>query len=110
MAHRALLIFLLSLTSPAPGSGYWGFKDSHSPGRSSFRAPPATWQSDWAAVSEVFSPAPPAKLDVKWTESQLVEPGETVPVTVMTSRPTQLRWNSERGALYTIMLLDAGIS
>jgi len=61
-------------------------------------------------VSKVFSPAPPAKLDVKWSNSQLVQPGDTVPVTVMTSRPSNLRWTSERGALYTLMLLDAGIS
>ena len=61
-------------------------------------------------MSEVFSPPPPAKLDVKWRNSDLVEPGETVPVTVMTDRPSNLRWTTERGALYTIMLLDAGIS
>ena len=61
-------------------------------------------------MSQVFSPAPPAKLDVKWSNSQLVQPGDTVPVTVMTSRPSNLRWTSERGALYTLMLLDAGIS
>ena len=58
----------------------------------------------------MFSPPPPAKLDVKWENSDLVQPGETVPVTVMTDRPSNLRWTTERGALYTIMLLDAGIS
>lgn len=70
----------------------------------------SAWQSDWSSVSSVFSPAPPSKLDVKWKNSQLVQPGDTVPVTVMTSRPSNLRWTSERGVLYTLMLLDAGIS
>jgi len=61
-------------------------------------------------VSAVFSPAPPAKLDVKWESSDLVQPGETLPVTVMTDPPSNLRWTTERGARYTLMLLDAGIS
>ena len=69
---------------------------------------PVGWNSDWAAVSEVFSPAPPSKLDIKWENSRLVKPGDTIPVTVMEERPTQLRWTAERGALYTVMLLDAG--
>ena len=58
----------------------------------------------------MFSPAPPSKLDIKWENSRYVEAGDTVPVTVMTDRPTQLRWRAERGALYTVMLLDAGLS
>ena len=56
----------------------------------------------------MFSPAPPTKLDIKWENSRYVKPGDTVPVTVMGDRPTQLRWRAERGALYTVMLLDAG--
>ena len=39
-----------------------------------------------------------------------MEPGDTIPVTVMEDRPTQLRWRAERGALYTVMLMDAGMS
>ena len=68
------------------------------------------WLSDWSAVDKVFSPAPPSKLDIKWPTSRYIKPGDTVPVTVMTERPTSLRWNSEYGSLYTLMLLDAGIS
>ena len=63
------------------------------------------WASDWAAVSSVFRPAPPSRLEVRWRNSKLVQPGDTVPVTVMTSRPSSLRWSSERGALYSLMLL-----
>ena len=50
-----------------------------------------------------------SKLDIKWENSRYVKPGDTVPVTVMTSRPANLKWASERGALYTLMLLDGGI-
>ena len=56
----------------------------------------------------MFSPAPPSKLDIKWEKSQYVKPGDRIPVTVMGDRPSQLRWQAERGALYTVMLLDAG--
>ena len=66
------------------------------------------WSSDWEAVSSVFSPAPASKLDVRWRNSGLVQAGDTVPVTVMTDRPVSMRWGSEYGALYTVMLLDAG--
>ena len=57
----------------------------------------------------MFSPAPPSKLDIKWENSRYVQPGDRIPVTVMGDRPTQLRWRAERGALYTVMLLDAGL-
>jgi len=71
---------------------------------------PQSWSSDWESVSSVFSPAPSKKLDVRWRNSGLVEAGDTVPVTVMTDKPVGMRWGSEYGALYTVMLLDAGIS
>ena len=67
------------------------------------------WNADWEAVSDVLSPAPPSKLDIKWENSRYVQPGDRIPVTVMGDRPTQLRWRAERGALYTVMLLDAGL-
>ena len=66
------------------------------------------WDDDWEKVSSVFSPSPPSKLDIKWENSRLVRPGDRIPVTVMEERPTQLRWTAERGALYTVMLMDAG--
>ena len=47
-------------------------------------------------------------MDVRWRNSGLVEAGDTVPVTVMTDKPVGMRWGSEYGALYTVMLLDAG--
>merc|ERR550532_1276291 len=105
MALKALLVILLLETASGHGFGSWSsgyhhFQNSgYSYGRSSFRSTPATWLSDWAVVSDVFSPAPPAKLDVKWRDSRLVSPGDSIPVTVMTSKPTNLRWTSERGAL-----------
>jgi hypothetical protein len=74
------------------------------------RALPQGWAEDWQKLSEVFSPAPTSKLDVKWENSRLISPGDTIPVTVMGEKPARLRWDSERGALYTVMLLDAGIS
>ena len=38
-----------------------------------------------------------------------MSPGDSVASSAMTERPASLRWSSERGALYTLMLLDAGI-
>jgi len=66
--------------------------------------------SDWKAVDDVFSPAPSSKLEVNWEASSLIEPGDIIPVTAMTERPSNMQWNTERGALYTVMVLDAGIS
>ena len=92
---------------------YFHFKSprySYYPTRTaaSFRTPRG-WDADWEAVSDVLSPAPPSKLDIKWENSRYVKPGDRIPVTVMGDRPSQLRWQAERGALYTVMLLDAGV-
>ena len=65
--------------------------------------------SDFQAISEVFSPAPATKAELRWAESREVEPGDVIPVNVMTEVPTSLTWPVERGALYTVMLLDGGI-
>ena len=35
-----------------------------------------------------------------------MSPGDSVASSAMTERPASLRWSSERGALYTLMLLD----
>ena len=64
---------------------------------------------DFEAISEVFSPAPATKAGLRWAESRAVEPGDVIPVSVMGAAPTSLTWPAERGALYTVMLLDAGI-
>ena len=64
---------------------------------------------DFQAISEVFSPAPATKAELRWAESREVEPGDVIPVNVMTEVPTSLTWPVERGALYTVMLLDGGI-
>ena len=65
--------------------------------------------SDFQAISEVFSPGPATKAELRWAESRAVEPGDVIPVNVMTEPPSSLTWPAERGALYTVMLLDAGI-
>ena len=65
--------------------------------------------SDFQAISEVFSPAPATKAGLRWAESRDVEPGDVIPVNVMGEAPTSLTWPVERGALDTVMLLDAGI-
>ena len=57
----------------------------------------------------MFSPGPATKAELRWAESRAVEPGDVIPVNVMTNAPTSLTWPAERGALYTVMLLDAGI-
>ena len=65
--------------------------------------------SDFQAISEVFSPGPATKAELRWAESRAVQPGDVIPVNVMTEAPSVLTWPAERGALYTVMLLDAGI-
>ena len=57
----------------------------------------------------MFRPAPATKAGLRWAESRDVEPGDVIPVNVMGEAPTSLTWPVERGALYTVMLLDAGI-
>ena len=61
-------------------------------------------------MAEVFSPAPPFRADIRWSESRAVEAGDMVPTSAMEDRPSVMSWPHERGALYTVMILDAGIS
>ena len=58
---------------------------------------------------EEFVPvAPSNKLVVEWPNNVTIEPGQYANVEWMTTRP-KLKWETERGALYTVLLLDAGI-
>ena len=66
------------------------------------------WDSDWAPVADVFSPAPASKLEIQWPHTREVSPGASVGSGAMTRPPVSLRWNTEPGALYTLMLLDEG--
>ena len=67
------------------------------------------WDTEWEPVSGVFSPAPASKLEIKWPHTRKVSPGASVGSGAMMERPAILRWNSEPGALYTLMVLDGGI-
>ena len=71
--------------------------------------PCSEWDSDWEPVSAVFSPAPASPLEIQWPHSRQVSPGASLGSGAMTQRPDSLRWNTEPGALYTLMLLDGGI-
>merc|ERR1712079_89560 len=106
MMVRTLLL-VISIHTTLSHYGYFYYKYSKF-GRS--QPLPESWSSDWERVSSVFSPAPASRLDVRWRNSRLVLAGDTVPVTVMTDRPEGMIWGTEYGALYTVMLLDAGIS
>ena len=65
--------------------------------------------SDFQPISDVFSPAPASRAELRWAESRAVDPGDVIPVNVMTDAPSSLTWPAERGALYTVMMMDAGI-
>merc|ERR1712079_71233 len=106
MMVRTLLL-VISIHTTLSHGGYFYYKYSKF-GRSQPLS--ESWSSDWERVSSVFSPAPASRLDVRWRNSRLVLAGDTVPVTFMTDRPEGMRWGTEYGALYTVMLLDAGIS
>merc|ERR1712110_494604 len=63
------------------------------------------WLDAWEEVGE----APPQRLMIDWPNNvQIVEPNVTTSVGLMTTRP-RLSWPSEAGALYTVMVIDAGI-
>merc|ERR1711910_189393 len=48
-------------------------------------------------------------MGIDWPNNvQIVEPNATTSVGLMTNRP-RLTWPSEPGALYTVMVIDAGI-
>jgi len=66
------------------------------------------WRNAWKQVAELVPVAPSSKLVVEWPNNAKIEPNATTSVGLMTERPT-LNWKSERGALYTVMIMDAGI-
>merc|ERR1719220_168714 len=67
------------------------------------------WLDAWEEVGEVVGEAPPQRLMIDWPNNvQIVEPNATTSVGLMTKRP-RLTWPSEAGALYTVMVIDAGI-
>merc|ERR1712158_259884 len=60
-------------------------------------------------VGEVVGEAPPQRLMIDWPNNvQIVEPNVTTSVGLMTTRP-RLTWPAEPGAVYTVMVIDAGI-
>ena len=67
------------------------------------------WLDAWEEVGEVVGDAPPQRLMLDWPNNvQIVEPNVTTSVGLMTTRP-RLTWPAEAGALYTVMVIDAGI-
>merc|ERR1712088_70679 len=67
------------------------------------------WLSAWEEVDQVVGEAPPQRLMINWANNvEIVEPNATTSVGLMTNRP-RLTWPSEPGALYTVMVIDAGI-
>merc|ERR1712209_82132 len=67
------------------------------------------WSSAWEEVDQVVGEAPPQRLMINWANNvEIVEPNATTSVGLMTNRP-RLTWPSEPGALYTVMVIDAGI-
>merc|ERR1712088_554108 len=67
------------------------------------------WLDTWEEVGEVVGQAPPQRLMIDWPNNvQIVEPNVTTSVGLMTTRP-KLTWPTEAGALYTVMVIDAGI-
>merc|ERR1711994_208231 len=67
------------------------------------------WLNAWEEVDQVVREAPPKRLMINWANNvEIVEPNATTSVGLMTKRP-RLTWPSEPGALYTVMVIDAGI-
>merc|ERR1712226_734803 len=67
------------------------------------------WLDAWEQVGEVVGQAPSQRLMIDWPNNvQIVEPNATTSVGLMTTRP-RLTWPAEPGALYTVMVIDAGI-
>merc|ERR1711994_480032 len=67
------------------------------------------WLDAWEEVGEVVGQAPSQRLMIDWPNNvQIVEPNATTSVGLMTTRP-RLTWPAEPGALYTVMVIDAGI-
>merc|ERR1712226_219319 len=67
------------------------------------------WLDAWEQVGEVVGDAPPQRLMIDWPNNvQIVEPNATTSVGLMTTRP-RLTWPAEPGALYTVMVIGAGI-
>merc|ERR1712088_321783 len=72
-------------------------------------SPNPGWLDAWEEVGEVVGQAPPQRLMIDWPNNvQIVEPNVTTSVGLMTTRP-RLTWPAEAGALYTVMVIDAGI-
>ena len=66
------------------------------------------WEEQWEAVKTLVPVAPSSKLVVEWPNNVKIEPGAFSNVEWMTTRP-KLKWETERGALYTVMAVDGGI-
>merc|ERR1711971_829670 len=67
------------------------------------------WLDAWEEVGEVVGEAPPQRLLIDWPNNvQVVQPNTTTSVGWMKERP-RLTWPAEAGALYTVMVIDAGI-
>ena len=64
----------------------------------------------WTQTGEVpnkLAQVPPTPLYMKFSWNK-VSPNDTIPTDSMMNRPN-MRWEAERGALYTIILIDFGI-
>jgi len=88
------------------GNGF-GHGNGHGSGHNQFGN---SYTAKWTATGEVpnkLAQAPPAPLYMSFN-GRKVSPNDTIPTENMLSRPN-LKWKPERGALYTIMLIDFGI-
>merc|ERR1719499_382437 len=105
--YFCLLSFFIS---PLLAHSFWRYKSSSGYSGVSGRSFQVSsgWAQQWEPIKNLVPEIPPSKLIVEWPNNVKIDPGSYANVEWMTSKPT-LRWKEERGALYTVMLVDAGI-
>ena len=110
---RGLVVFF-ALCATSQAHGFWNQRSSRfrSAPRWNYRSvdfsPSPGWKKAWQEVGNLVPDAPSSKLIVKWPNNGKIEPNASTSVGLMTERPN-LQWKTEPGALYTVMVLDAGI-
>ena len=84
------------------------------PGEASFdprKSSNSFYSEKWTSTGEVpgkLAQVPPAPLHLVFNRNKRVFPNDTVTTDDMLARPL-MKWESEEGALYTIVLIDFGI-
>ena len=92
------------------GHGHGGYGHGHGNGFGSNQFANSFYTAKWTQTGEVpnkLAQVPPAPLYMSFSGRRVL-PNNTIPTEDMMSRPN-LRWEAERGALYTIVLVDNGI-